>query len=154
MPELPPVPKGNNRELVYGSQTETMGTPPKSLDRHLELISSSEEVHGARKDRRTSEGLYTHFLQRKSPTDKSLVEKPKHVIRGPEEEVGPWEKKKAPQASKGAKQAQASPKYQPEGKEKGKGKKSPSGTSLTSRITGFLSACDSNPKNKHDSQIP
>ncbi|MBW0546276.1 hypothetical protein O181_085991 [Austropuccinia psidii MF-1] len=78
---------GNNRdipvsvqELVYGSIKARVGTSPKSLDRHHELISSSEEVHGARKDRGTSEGLETHVLQRKSPTDKSLVEKSKHVI--------------------------------------------------------------------------
>ncbi|MBW0587012.1 hypothetical protein O181_126727 [Austropuccinia psidii MF-1] len=52
---------GNNRdipvsvqELVYGSKTERVGTSPKSLDRHHELISSSEEIHGARKDRGTS----------------------------------------------------------------------------------------------------
>ncbi|MBW0499063.1 hypothetical protein O181_038778 [Austropuccinia psidii MF-1] len=96
--ELPLVPKANNRdiqvsvqELVYGSKTARVGTSPKSLDRHHELICSSEEVHGARKDIGTSEGLDTHFLQRTSPTDKSFVEKPKHVIRGPEEEVGPRE---------------------------------------------------------------
>ncbi|MBW0516460.1 hypothetical protein O181_056175 [Austropuccinia psidii MF-1] len=51
---------GNNRdipvsvqELVYGSKTARVGTSPKSLDRHHELISSGEEVHGARKDRGT-----------------------------------------------------------------------------------------------------
>ncbi|MBW0500707.1 hypothetical protein O181_040422 [Austropuccinia psidii MF-1] len=78
IPELPPVPKGNNRDipvsvqkLVYGSKTARVGTYPKYLDRNHELISSSEEVHGARKDRRTSEGLDTHVLQRTSPTDKS-----------------------------------------------------------------------------------
>ncbi|MBW0588926.1 hypothetical protein O181_128641 [Austropuccinia psidii MF-1] len=130
---------GNNRdipvsvqELVYGSKTARVGTSPKSLDRHHELISSSEEVHGARKDRRTSEGLDTHVLQRTSPTDKILVEKPKHVIRGPEEEVGPREGKqpsgsspslhKQKYASTSAKQAQANPKDQPEGQAKGKGK--------------------------------
>ncbi|MBW0502684.1 hypothetical protein O181_042399 [Austropuccinia psidii MF-1] len=87
---------GNNRdipvpvqELVYGSKTARVGTCPKYLDRHHELISSSEEIHRARKDRGTSEGLDTHVLQRSSPTDKSLVAKPKHVIRGPEQEVGP-----------------------------------------------------------------
>ncbi|MBW0587425.1 hypothetical protein O181_127140, partial [Austropuccinia psidii MF-1] len=57
---------------------ERVGTSPKSLDRHHELISSGEEVHGARKDRGTSEGLDTHVLQRTSPKDKRLVEKPKH----------------------------------------------------------------------------
>ncbi|MBW0551478.1 hypothetical protein O181_091193 [Austropuccinia psidii MF-1] len=90
------LPTGSSRdipvsvqELVYGSKTARVGTSPKSLDRHHELISSSEEVHGARKYRGTSEVLDTHVLQRTSPTDKSLVEKTKHVIRGSEEEVGP-----------------------------------------------------------------
>ncbi|MBW0592819.1 hypothetical protein O181_132534 [Austropuccinia psidii MF-1] len=118
---------GNNRdipvsvqELVYGSNTARVETSPKSLDRNHELISSSEEVHGARKDRRTSEGLDTHVLQRTSPTDKSLVENPKHVIRGPEEAVGPREGKqpsrsspslhKQKSASTSAEQAQANPK--------------------------------------------
>ncbi|MBW0564172.1 hypothetical protein O181_103887 [Austropuccinia psidii MF-1] len=124
---------GNNRdipvsvqELVYGSKAATVGTSPKSLDRDHELISSSEEVHGARKDRGTYEGLDTHFLQRTSPTDKSLVEKPKHVIRGPEEEVGPRQVKKpsisspslhnVKSASTSTKQDQANPKDHPEGK--------------------------------------
>ncbi|MBW0556024.1 hypothetical protein O181_095739 [Austropuccinia psidii MF-1] len=64
MQELPPVPKGNNRnipvsiqELVYGGKAAGVGTSSKSLDRHNELISSSEEVHGPRKDRGSSEGL-------------------------------------------------------------------------------------------------
>ncbi|MBW0554998.1 hypothetical protein O181_094713 [Austropuccinia psidii MF-1] len=61
------------QEMVYGSKTARVGTSPKSLDRHHELIYSSEEIHGARKDRGTSEGLDTHVLQRKSPTDKSMV---------------------------------------------------------------------------------
>ncbi|MBW0591031.1 hypothetical protein O181_130746, partial [Austropuccinia psidii MF-1] len=130
---------GNNRdipvsvqELVYGSKTARVGTSPKSLDRHHELISSSEEVHGARKDRGASGGLDTCVLQRTSPTDKRLVEKPKHVIRGPEEEIGPREGKqpsgssprihKQKSASTSAKKAQTNPKDQPEGKAKGKGK--------------------------------
>ncbi|MBW0521879.1 hypothetical protein O181_061594 [Austropuccinia psidii MF-1] len=139
MAELPLVPKGNNRdipvsvqELVYGSKTSRVGTSPKSLDRHNEVIYSSEEVHGSRKDRGTSEGLETHVLQRTSPTDKSLVKKPKHVIRGPKEEVGPREGKhpsgsspslhKQKSALTSAKKAQANPKDQPEGQAKGKGK--------------------------------
>ncbi|MBW0521337.1 hypothetical protein O181_061052 [Austropuccinia psidii MF-1] len=91
---------GNNRdipvsvqELVYGRKTARVRTSPKSLDRHHELITSREEVHGARKDRRTSEGLDTHVLQRTSPTDKSLVETKKHAIRESEEEVSPREGK-------------------------------------------------------------
>ncbi|MBW0551306.1 hypothetical protein O181_091021 [Austropuccinia psidii MF-1] len=59
------------QELVYGGKVARVGTSPKSLDRHHELISSSEEAHGARKDRGTSGGLDTHVLQRKTPTDKS-----------------------------------------------------------------------------------
>ncbi|MBW0582965.1 hypothetical protein O181_122680 [Austropuccinia psidii MF-1] len=62
------------QELVYGCKTARVGNSPKSLDRHNELLSSSEEVHGARKDRRTSKGMDTNVLQRTSPTDKSLVE--------------------------------------------------------------------------------
>ncbi|MBW0569831.1 hypothetical protein O181_109546 [Austropuccinia psidii MF-1] len=113
------------QELVYGGKAARVGTSHKSLDRHHELISSSEEAHGARKDRRTSEGLDTHVLQRTSPTDKSLVEKPKHVIRGPEEAVGPREGKqpsgsspslhKQKSTSTSTKRAQANPKDQPEG---------------------------------------
>ncbi|MBW0563759.1 hypothetical protein O181_103474 [Austropuccinia psidii MF-1] len=45
---------GNNRDipvsvqgLVYGGKEARVGTSPKSLDRHHELISSSGEVHGA-----------------------------------------------------------------------------------------------------------
>ncbi|MBW0515505.1 hypothetical protein O181_055220 [Austropuccinia psidii MF-1] len=130
---------GNNRdiqvsiqELVYGRKAERVGTSPKSLDRHHELISSGEDIHGARKDRGTSEWLDTHVLQSTSPTDKSLVEKPKDVIRGPEKEAVPSQGKqphgsspslhKQMSASTGAKQAQAAPKDHPEGQAKGKGK--------------------------------
>ncbi|MBW0551173.1 hypothetical protein O181_090888 [Austropuccinia psidii MF-1] len=120
------------QELVYGGKEARVRTSSKSLDRHHELISSSEEVNGAIKDRETSEGLDTHFLQRTSPTDKNLVEKPKHFIRGPEGEVGPRQGKqlsgsspslhKQKYTSTSAKQAQANPKDQPEGEEKCKGK--------------------------------
>ncbi|MBW0586312.1 hypothetical protein O181_126027 [Austropuccinia psidii MF-1] len=131
------LPTGSSRdipvsvqELVYGSKAARVGTSPKSLDRHHELISSSEEVHGARKDRGTSEGLDTNVLQRTSPTDKSLVEKPKHVIGGSEEEVVPKQGQhpsgsspsihQQNSASTSSKQAQANPKDQSEGQEKGK----------------------------------
>ncbi|MBW0568644.1 hypothetical protein O181_108359 [Austropuccinia psidii MF-1] len=120
------------QELVYGCQTARVGNSPKSLDRHHELLSSSEEAHGGRKDRRSSEGLDSNVLQRTSPTYESLVEKPKHVIRGSEEEVGPRQGKQPSgsspsnhqqkSASTSAKQAQESPKDQSEGKAKGKGK--------------------------------
>ncbi|MBW0589912.1 hypothetical protein O181_129627, partial [Austropuccinia psidii MF-1] len=139
IPELLPVPKGSSgdlavsvQELVYGCQTARVGTSPKSLDRHHELLSSSKEVHGARKDRRCSEGLDTNVLQRTTPTDKSLVEKPKPVIRGSKEAVGPRQGKQPSGssasihqqkcASTSVEQAQASPKDQSEGQEKGKGK--------------------------------
>ncbi|MBW0556299.1 hypothetical protein O181_096014 [Austropuccinia psidii MF-1] len=90
-----PFPTCNNRdipvsvqELVYGSKAAGVRASANYLERHNKLISSSEEVHGPRKDRGPSEGLDTHVLQRTSPTDKSLVEKPKHFFRGPEEEFG------------------------------------------------------------------
>ncbi|MBW0548357.1 hypothetical protein O181_088072 [Austropuccinia psidii MF-1] len=130
---------GNNRdipvavqELVYGSKTARVGTSSRSLDRYHKLTSSSEELHEARKDRGISEGVDTHVLQRTSPKDKSLVENPKHVIRGPEEEAGPRQGKqpsgsspslhKQKYASTSAQQAQANPKDRPEGQEKFKRK--------------------------------
>ncbi|MBW0529430.1 hypothetical protein O181_069145 [Austropuccinia psidii MF-1] len=89
-------PAGNSRdipvsiqELVYGGKAAGVGTSAKSLDRHNEVLSSSEEVHWPRKERRTSERLDTHVLQGTIPKDKSLVERPKHCVRGPEEEGGP-----------------------------------------------------------------
>ncbi|MBW0584538.1 hypothetical protein O181_124253, partial [Austropuccinia psidii MF-1] len=130
------------QELVYGRKKARVGTSPKSLDRHNELLSSSEEVHGARKDRRTSEGLDTNVLQRTSPTDKSLVEKPKHVIRGSEEEVGPRQGKQPSGSSPSIHQQKAAstsakqaPKTNQKGTQKEKGKATPNGTSLTHRIT-------------------
>ncbi|MBW0566725.1 hypothetical protein O181_106440 [Austropuccinia psidii MF-1] len=113
------------KELVYGSKTATVGTSSKSLDRHHELISSSEEVHGTRKDRGTSEGLDTHVLQRKSPTDKSLVEKPKHVIRGLEEEIGPREAPQASTIKNTPQQVPNKPKQTPKTNQKGKQKAKP-----------------------------
>ncbi|MBW0589589.1 hypothetical protein O181_129304 [Austropuccinia psidii MF-1] len=120
------------QELFYGRQTARVGTSSQSFDTHNELLSSSKEVHGARKDRRSSEGLDTNVLQRTSPTVKSLVEKPKYVIRGSEEEVGPRQGKQPSgsspsihqqkSASTSSRQAQASPKDQSEGQAKGKGK--------------------------------
>ncbi|MBW0555880.1 hypothetical protein O181_095595 [Austropuccinia psidii MF-1] len=129
-----PFPRGNNRdipvsvqELVYGSKAAGVGTSAKSLDRHNELISPSEEVHGPRKDRGPSEGFDTHFLQRTRPTDRILVEKPKHFVRG-EEEVFPRKANqpcgsspslhKQESASTTSKQGQASPKERLEGKGK------------------------------------
>ncbi|MBW0570314.1 hypothetical protein O181_110029 [Austropuccinia psidii MF-1] len=142
------------QKLVYGSKTAQLGTSPKSLDRHHELISSSEKAHGARKDRGTLEGLDTHVLQRTSPTDKILVEKPKHVIRGSEEEVGP-RKGQHPSgsspsihqqrsASTSAKQAQVISKDQSEGQEKGKGKgKAQMEQTLPSELQNFQEREDS-----------
>ncbi|MBW0586087.1 hypothetical protein O181_125802 [Austropuccinia psidii MF-1] len=128
-------PTGNNinipvsiQEMVYGGKEAGVGTSAKSLDRHNELISSSEEVRGLRKDRGSSEGLDTHVLQRTSPTDKSLVEKPKNVVRGPEEEVGQGKDNspvKAPQASTSRNMPQQVPKKgkkTPQNNQKGKAK--------------------------------
>ncbi|MBW0581569.1 hypothetical protein O181_121284, partial [Austropuccinia psidii MF-1] len=113
IPEFPPVPKGNNKnipvsvqELVYGGKEAGVGTSTKSLDRHNEVISSSKEVHGP--------------------------EKTETLLRGPEEEVGPRKGQqpsgrspslhKQNSVSKSAKQGQVNPKEKSEGREKGKGK--------------------------------
>ncbi|MBW0547580.1 hypothetical protein O181_087295 [Austropuccinia psidii MF-1] len=130
-------PEGSNRdipvsvqELVYGSKAAGVGTSAKSLDRHNELLTSSEEFHGTRKDRRNSERLDNHFLQGTSPTDKSFVEKSKHFVRG--QEVCPRKGRKPSgssssfhkqkSASTSAKKGQENLKEQSEGQAKGKGK--------------------------------
>ncbi|MBW0569798.1 hypothetical protein O181_109513 [Austropuccinia psidii MF-1] len=120
------------QELVYGRKEAGVGTSSKSLDRHKELLSSSGKVHGPRKYWRPSEGLETHVLQRKILKDKSLVEKPKSCVRGPEERVFPKEGQqpsgsssslqKQEYTSKSSKKVQESPKEKSAGKAKGKGK--------------------------------
>ncbi|MBW0571456.1 hypothetical protein O181_111171 [Austropuccinia psidii MF-1] len=85
--------------LVCGRNAEAVGTSAKPLYRENELISSSKEVHWPRKYSRSSEGMNSHVLQRKSPKDKSFVEKPKHFFRGPEERVDPKKRKKTSQIS-------------------------------------------------------
>ncbi|MBW0579363.1 hypothetical protein O181_119078 [Austropuccinia psidii MF-1] len=144
MPELPPVPKDLNHFQqaaveIYHSQYKNW---------HHELLSSSEEVHGARKDRGTSEVLDTHVFQRTIPTDKSFVDKPKHFIKGPEEEVGPRQGKqssgssprqvKQPSGSSPSlNKCQKSPRKPQRPTRRTSKRQSPSGTSLTHRITGF-----------------
>ncbi|MBW0568449.1 hypothetical protein O181_108164 [Austropuccinia psidii MF-1] len=95
---------------------------------HNELLSSSEEVHGARKDRRTSEGLDTNVSKRTSPTKKSFVQKPSYVIRGSEEEVGPRQGKQPSgslpsihQQESALTSAKQAPKTNQKGKKKEKG---------------------------------
>ncbi|MBW0574148.1 hypothetical protein O181_113863 [Austropuccinia psidii MF-1] len=118
------------QELVSGSKAAGVGTSAKSLDRHNELISSSAEAHGPRKDRGSSEGLDTHVFQMTSSTDEILVEKPNNVVRGPEEEVGPRKGQqtsgsspslhKQKYGSTSAKKGKENPKEKSEGQEKGK----------------------------------
>ncbi|MBW0488438.1 hypothetical protein O181_028153 [Austropuccinia psidii MF-1] len=120
------------QELLYGGKAAGVETSAKSLDRNNELSSSSEEVHGPRKDRRTSQGLDTHVLQGRSPTDESLVEKPKHVVRGPEEEVDPTKGQQLSGSSQAStrknppqqvpNKAKKTPKRDKKGKQKAKGK--------------------------------
>ncbi|MBW0580174.1 hypothetical protein O181_119889 [Austropuccinia psidii MF-1] len=137
-------PAGSNRnipvavqELVYGGKAAGVGTSVKSLDRHNQLLSSSEEVHGPRKDRRTFEGLETHVLQGTSPKDKSLVEKPKHVVRGPEEEVGPRKGQQPSGSSPSLHKQKSASKSVKKGQEirraskRQRERQNPSGTSLT-----------------------
>ncbi|MBW0511445.1 hypothetical protein O181_051160 [Austropuccinia psidii MF-1] len=147
-----PFPTGKKRnisvaiqKLVYDGKEAGVGTSAKSLDRHNELISSSEEVHEPRKDRGYSEGLNTHVFQKTNSTDKSLVEKPKHVIREPEEDIGLKKVNsavEAPQVSTSKNSPQQvpnkgrkTPKHNHKGKQKKKESHSPSATSLTHRTT-------------------
>ncbi|MBW0485556.1 hypothetical protein O181_025271 [Austropuccinia psidii MF-1] len=148
IPYLPPVPKGNNRdipvsvqELVYGGKAAGVGPSAKSFNRHNELLSSSEEAHGPRKERRTSEGLDTHFLQGTSLTDKSLVEKPKNVVRGPEEKVGSRKGQqpsgRSPILHKCQKRTSKPQRAIRRPSKRKRERQNPSGTSLTHRIKEF-----------------
>ncbi|MBW0523245.1 hypothetical protein O181_062960 [Austropuccinia psidii MF-1] len=113
-------PTGNNRNIPVSIQ---------------ELVYTSEEVHGPRKDRGYSEGLETHVLKRTIKTDNSLIEKPKHVVRGPEEEVGSRKGQepsgsspslhKQKYASTSAKKGKQTPKNNQKDKQKAKGKENP-----------------------------
>ncbi|MBW0522802.1 hypothetical protein O181_062517 [Austropuccinia psidii MF-1] len=125
------------QEMVYGGKAAGVGTSAKSLDRNHEVISSSEDVHGARKDRGTSEGLDTHVFQRTSPTDKSLVEKQKHVFRGPEEEVVPRKGQQPRGRSPSLNKCQTRTSKPQRAIRRASQRQSPSGKSLTNRITGF-----------------
>ncbi|MBW0462198.1 hypothetical protein O181_001913 [Austropuccinia psidii MF-1] len=108
------------QEVVYGVKEAGVGTSSNPLHMHNELLYSSEEFHGPRKESRPSKGLETHIFQRTSKKDKSLVEKTKHFVRGPEERVGPKEGQqgsgsssslhKQGSATKSAKQGKVSPK--------------------------------------------
>ncbi|MBW0544337.1 hypothetical protein O181_084052 [Austropuccinia psidii MF-1] len=144
MPELPPVPKDLNHSQqatidIYHSQYKNWFMEAKQQE--WELLpslwigtmnsSSSEEAHGAR------EGLETHVLQRTSLTDKSLVEKPENVIRGPEEEVGPREAKQPSGSSLSHDKCQKSPRKPKRPTRRESKRQIPSGTSLTHRTTGF-----------------
>ncbi|MBW0503307.1 hypothetical protein O181_043022 [Austropuccinia psidii MF-1] len=148
-------PTGNNRnipvsvqELVYGSKEAGVGTSSKSLDRYNELIYSSEEAHGPRKDRGSSEGVDTHVLQRTSPKDKSLIEKTKACFQRTRRRSWPKERRKAqwklpkpPQETIRLNKCQkrlSKPQRAIRRARKGKRqRKSPSGTSLTHRTTEF-----------------
>ncbi|MBW0498686.1 hypothetical protein O181_038401 [Austropuccinia psidii MF-1] len=128
-------PAGNNinilvsiQELVYGGKEAGVGTSSKSLDRHNELISSSEEAHGPRKYRGSSEGLDTYFLQRTSPTDKSLVKTQSILSEDQKRKLAQkrttaqWKLTKPQQVPNKGKKA---PKNNKKGKKKAKGKEKP-----------------------------
>ncbi|MBW0575952.1 hypothetical protein O181_115667 [Austropuccinia psidii MF-1] len=107
---LESIPTGSNRdipvsvqELVYGCKEAGVGTSSKSLDKQNELLSSSEEVHGPRKDRRTSEGLETHVLQGTSPTDKTWLKNQSMLSEDQKKKLSQGKDKRSvesPQASK------------------------------------------------------
>ncbi|MBW0518279.1 hypothetical protein O181_057994, partial [Austropuccinia psidii MF-1] len=142
-----PAPRGLITKEPFKGPAEVEVTNPSNkmdLDQDIQVINlkdkigSQEERHKWKipelapvtKDRGSSEGLDTHVLQRTSPTDKSLVEKPKHFVRGPEEEVGPRKGQqpsgsslclhKQKSASTIAKQGKENQKEKSEGKAKGK----------------------------------
>ncbi|MBW0497354.1 hypothetical protein O181_037069 [Austropuccinia psidii MF-1] len=76
------------QELVYCGKAAVVGTSAKSLDRHNELISSNEEVHGPEKTEDLLRGWTPISCKGQFQKIKAWL-KPKHVFRGTEEEVGP-----------------------------------------------------------------
>ncbi|MBW0503790.1 hypothetical protein O181_043505 [Austropuccinia psidii MF-1] len=127
---------------------------PESFSNRQQLkytsLNTRTEVHGPRKDRGSSEGLETNVLQSTSPTDKSLVEKPQHVFRGPEEVVprkgqqpigsSPSLNKYQKRASKPVRTIRRASKPQRtirRARKRQRERQSPSGTSLTHRTTEF-----------------
>ncbi|MBW0463986.1 hypothetical protein O181_003701 [Austropuccinia psidii MF-1] len=135
------------QKLVYGSKAAGVGTSVKSLGRDHDLLSSNKGVLGPRKDRRPFEGLDTHLLQRTSPEDKALVEKPKNFVRGPEEKVGPKEGQQPSGSSASLHKQESSSKSAKKGKQAQRAirkqrkrlreRESPSGTNLNHRSTEF-----------------
>ncbi|MBW0563311.1 hypothetical protein O181_103026, partial [Austropuccinia psidii MF-1] len=88
-----------------------------------ELPPVPKDVHGSRKDRKTSEGLQTHVLKRKSPTDKNLVENQSMLSEDQKKKLAQGKENspvEAPQASTSAKHTPENTKDQPEGQAKGK----------------------------------
>ncbi|MBW0516550.1 hypothetical protein O181_056265 [Austropuccinia psidii MF-1] len=75
------------QELVDGSKAEGEGATFQVVDRENELLPSSKEALGPRKDTRPSERLDTHFLKEKGPKDEGFVGIPYHFFRGSEERV-------------------------------------------------------------------
>ncbi|MBW0539953.1 hypothetical protein O181_079668 [Austropuccinia psidii MF-1] len=145
-PESFPTGKNRNipvsiQELVYGGKAAGFGTSAKSLDRHNELITSSQEFHGPRKDRESSEGLDTHVLQRTSPTDKSFFLKYKACCQRTrrrswlkERTIAQWKLPKPPQAKIHLNKFQTRERKP----QRTIRRESPCGTSLTHRTKEFL----------------
>ncbi|MBW0468849.1 hypothetical protein O181_008564 [Austropuccinia psidii MF-1] len=104
-----PLSTGNNRdipvslqELVYGSKLARVGTSPKSLDRHHELISSIQQINSWSKNQ------------------SMLSEDQKKKLAKGKENSPSLHKQNSTSTS--AKKAQANPRDQLEGQSKGKGK--------------------------------
>ncbi|MBW0541378.1 hypothetical protein O181_081093 [Austropuccinia psidii MF-1] len=131
---------GNNRDIpvsvqeqVYGRKTARVETSPKSLDRHHELISSSEEVHAARKDRGTSERpIRRNWLKERKTAQWKLPKPPKAKVHlnscqtSPRSPQRPTRRARSSpslhkknSASTSAQKAQENPKDQQEGQAKG-----------------------------------
>ncbi|MBW0494047.1 hypothetical protein O181_033762, partial [Austropuccinia psidii MF-1] len=114
------------QELVYGVKEAGVGTSAKSLDSENELLSSSEEVCGPRKDRRTSEGLAPMSFKGQVQQIKAWLKTQSMLSEDQKKKMAQGKDNspvEAPQASsKSAKQGQENPKEQSEGQAKGKGK--------------------------------
>ncbi|MBW0577918.1 hypothetical protein O181_117633 [Austropuccinia psidii MF-1] len=133
---------GNNRdipvlvqELVYGSKTARVATSPKSLDKHHDIISSSEEIQGARKDRGTSEGWSPMSCKGEFQQIKALLKNQSMLSEDQRKKLAQGKQNhpvEAPQASTSKnrpqqvpKKPKKTPKTNQKGKKKPKGKEKP-----------------------------
>ncbi|MBW0475736.1 hypothetical protein O181_015451 [Austropuccinia psidii MF-1] len=129
---------GSVQELVYGSKATGVGTLSKSLDRHNELKSSSEEVHRHGKYRVPSGGWTPMSYKGQVQQIKAWLKKKRILSEDQEKKLAQGKDNspvEAPQASTSSKKDKQYPKSNKKCKKNAKGKKNLNVKGLTRRLT-------------------